>query len=173
MSYLNVGPVTQFATTATCDFVLKKANLAIVGEKGPLLCSVLSPAIQAAGSYIYHSAIQKTSDVPPSFNDASSLSPLEEAGAGTIGAYAGYRLLKSAGDTMFNLLTDKGTDYYPLAMRVNDLESSSLMRAYMAVTGTMGVTKLAGLLKQTYLQTYSSQGSPPTSEHSPIIRTQA
>jgi len=101
MSYLNaVAPATQFAMTAACDSALKKANV----EKGPLLCSALSPAVQTAGSHVYRNALQKTAEGGASFNHSSTLSPLEEAGAGALGAYAGYKVLNKVGDALFDFL---------------------------------------------------------------------
>jgi len=155
--------VTQFATTATCDFVLKKAKV----EQGPLLCSVLSPAVQAAGSYVYHNTVQKTSDVAPSFSHSSSLNPLEEAGAGTFGAYAGYQVLKSVGDALYNSLSEK--DNFSGAMRVLDTQTNSLVRAGMAVIGTMGATSLANIVKQAYL----SEASSSNEERASTVRTEA
>jgi hypothetical protein len=165
MSYLNaVGPATQFATTAACDFALKKTNV----EKGPLLCTVVSPAVQAAGNYVYQNTLQNTSDVATLHSP--SLNPSEQAGAAIFGAYAGYKVLNKVGDAMFNfLVVGQGDKYYPLAMRVNDAQSSSLVRAGMAVFGTKVATHLADVIKQTY----SSPSASSTEKPASIVRTEA
>lgn len=130
MSYLSIGTVTQFAATATCDFVSKKAKL----EQGPLLCSVLSPGVQAAGNYVYQSALQDTSERATSFNHSSSLNSLEEAAAGTLGAYVGYQVLKSVGDaTAVSYLRNYD---FSKAKQVNTVKSNPLVQAGMVVIGT-------------------------------------
>jgi hypothetical protein len=165
MSYLNaVGPATQFATTAVCDFVLKKANV----EKRPLLCTVVSPAVQTAGKYLYQTTLQNTSDAAPSH--PSALNPIVEAGTGTLSAYARYTILNKVGKTITDVLAVGQADgYFPVPMRVNEGPSSSLMRAGMAVLGTKVGAHLTDVIKQMY----SSPSASSTEKPAAIVRTEA
>ena len=167
MSFLNVGSVKQFVVTAACDFFLKKGSFKEVKE-GPLLCSVLAPAVQAAGNYVYQNAISAFPDVPYSSEPSGSLKPLEYGAAGTLGAYAGYRALKSGADAWSDIFWPSPR-YYRLAFAASYARDSSLMRAGMAVIGTQLTTHLADVVKKTYF----SQDSSSTAEKAPKVETTA
>ena len=163
MSYLTTASVTQFATTAACDFVLKQARV----EQGSRLCSVLSPAIQAAGTYFYQKNDPGNSAVGQCFSRSSALSPIEEAAASAAGAYGGYQILQSVGDVTYKLLTENLK--FIKAVRVHEIQTDSVMRAGVAVMGTQTALHVAEIMKQMY----SSQTSSPAEERAPAVSTRA
>jgi len=160
MSYLSVGAITQFLTTAACDFALRKADV----DKGYQLCSVLTPVVQVAGSYVYHKAIQKTSDVPPSFGYSSSLNPIEEVQAATLGAYAGAKILEKMGYGVFHTLCNHGGEQFT---RTDKVLPNPLVTAGVAAIGTNIAVDLADTVKA-----YLSQASS-TAERAPKVCTKA
>jgi len=138
--------------TAACYFASKVGKIYMADtQKSSVLCGMLSPAVQAAGNYVYQKTIQETSDVPLSSSQFSSLSPFEEAVAGTLGAATGYLAVAAT------------------ALPFLSIQNNPLGCAAVALNSAQLATKLANSVKQTY----SSLVSSPAEERAPTARAAA